>query len=285
MSHYDTLGVKKTATPAEIKDAYKSLVKKYHPDIYQGDKSYAEKKIKEINVAYDVLSDPKQKQEYDESITPKQTAYSSTYSQPKTSNYYQTNYYSTNRNSYASQSKYSYENYKKTYDRQNSYDYSKRYTNYHRSKTPNSNYTTQESTQFTDRVANVFDAFSTKNKIIIVSIFIILYIVFIIASMNQLSSITNSKEQSSSTSNSSVRTTTGSSSSNTHKRNNYSNTVTNENSTQKSLPDDYDINDYFTDAQLLEVYNNYYSNDFSTFLEFKKIIAEYFYYQYVKPYN
>ena len=43
MNHYEVLGIKKTATTSEIKEAYKELVKKYHPDIYPGDKSYAEK--------------------------------------------------------------------------------------------------------------------------------------------------------------------------------------------------------------------------------------------------
>ena len=43
MTHYEKLGLSKKATEKEIKDAYKALVKKYHPDVYQGDKTYAEK--------------------------------------------------------------------------------------------------------------------------------------------------------------------------------------------------------------------------------------------------
>ena len=65
MNYYDILKIKKSASEAEIKSAYKSLVKKYHPDLYVGDKEFAEKKIKEINEAYDILSDSNKKAEYD----------------------------------------------------------------------------------------------------------------------------------------------------------------------------------------------------------------------------
>lgn len=68
MHLYDILGVSKTATSSEIKKAYKSLVKKYHPDIFEGNKDLAESKIKEINDAYDTLSDPVLREEYDRSL-------------------------------------------------------------------------------------------------------------------------------------------------------------------------------------------------------------------------
>ena len=70
MNHYEKLGVSKNASQKEIKDAYKKLVKKYHPDIYPGDKSFAEKKIKEINLAYDILSDKDSKKAYDDELNP-----------------------------------------------------------------------------------------------------------------------------------------------------------------------------------------------------------------------
>ena len=68
MHLYDILGVSKTATNSEIKKAYKSLVKKYHPDVFEGNKDLAESKIKEINDAYDTLSDPVLREEYDRSL-------------------------------------------------------------------------------------------------------------------------------------------------------------------------------------------------------------------------
>ena len=68
MSYYDVLKVSKTANEKEIKKAYKLLVKQYHPDIYEGSKEYAEKKIKEINEAYDVLSNKDKRKKYDDTL-------------------------------------------------------------------------------------------------------------------------------------------------------------------------------------------------------------------------
>jgi curved DNA-binding protein len=62
--YYKTLGVGKTATEAELKSAYRKLAKQYHPDKNPGDKK-AEDKFKEINEAYEVLSDAAKRQKYD----------------------------------------------------------------------------------------------------------------------------------------------------------------------------------------------------------------------------
>src|SRR6267142_801398 len=62
--YYDVLGVSKTATEDDIKSAYRKLARKYHPDVNPGDKS-AEEKFKELNEAYEVLSDPEKRQKYD----------------------------------------------------------------------------------------------------------------------------------------------------------------------------------------------------------------------------
>lgn len=61
---YDILGVSKTATETEIKKAYRTLAKKYHPDLNPGDKA-AEEKFKKITESYAVLSDPQKRKQYD----------------------------------------------------------------------------------------------------------------------------------------------------------------------------------------------------------------------------
>src|ERR1700690_1190464 len=63
--YYKVLGVEKGSTPAEIKKAYRTLAKKYHPDKAKGDKS-AEEKFKDINEANEVLSDPVKRKKYDQ---------------------------------------------------------------------------------------------------------------------------------------------------------------------------------------------------------------------------
>lgn len=65
-SYYDILGVSKNATDKEIKKKYRELVIKYHPDkLPQEKKEWGEKKIKEINEAYNILSDPNKREIYD----------------------------------------------------------------------------------------------------------------------------------------------------------------------------------------------------------------------------
>ncbi|HEY1706057.1 MAG TPA: molecular chaperone DnaJ [Trebonia sp.] len=63
--YYKTLGVPKTAKAPDIKKAYRELARKYHPDANKGD-ARAEDRFKEITEAYNVLSDEKQRKEYDE---------------------------------------------------------------------------------------------------------------------------------------------------------------------------------------------------------------------------
>ena len=64
--YYEVLGVSKSATDEEIKKAYRKLAKKYHPDANPDNKEEAEKKFKEVNEAYETLSDKQKRQMYDQ---------------------------------------------------------------------------------------------------------------------------------------------------------------------------------------------------------------------------
>src|SRR2546423_7244786 len=63
--YYETLGVSKTASEDEIKSAFRKLARKYHPDVAK-DKKEAEEKFKQINEAYEVLSDSEKRRKYDQ---------------------------------------------------------------------------------------------------------------------------------------------------------------------------------------------------------------------------
>ena len=63
--YYAALGIQKSASPAEIKRAYRKLARTHHPDVNAGDLA-AERRFKEINEAYEVLGDPEKRKKYDE---------------------------------------------------------------------------------------------------------------------------------------------------------------------------------------------------------------------------
>ena len=63
--YYATLGVQKSATEKEVKQAFRKLARKFHPDVNPGDEA-AESKFKELNEANEVLSDPEKRRKYDE---------------------------------------------------------------------------------------------------------------------------------------------------------------------------------------------------------------------------
>lgn len=174
MNYYEILGVRKTASQGEIKKAYKNLVKKYHPDIYKGDKTFAEKKTSQINIAYDVLSNPQSRQSYDDE-TFRQTTY--TYTPPKY--------------------KKSYEEYKEQYNYRSNSNYRNDgsehdYYSYVNYGGPRSNFYSQTSSysnQFTDKIINYFDTLNNtqKKKLIILGLILLLF--FILTSLLQLITI------------------------------------------------------------------------------------------------
>src|SRR2546426_7959684 len=63
--YYETLGVPRTASDAEIKKAFRKLAREHHPDVAKN-KKQAEEKFKEINEAYEVLGDPVKRKKYDD---------------------------------------------------------------------------------------------------------------------------------------------------------------------------------------------------------------------------
>lgn len=73
MTYYELLEISENASEEVIHMAYKALVKKYHPDVYIGDKSFAEEKMKAINEAYSVLSDSDKRSAYDSFLKSKKT--------------------------------------------------------------------------------------------------------------------------------------------------------------------------------------------------------------------
>lgn len=250
MTHYEQLGIKQNATQEEIKEAYKALVKKYHPDVYQGDKNYAEKKTKEINAAYDILSNPTKKAEYDEELnpTPSYTPPSYNYTPPK---------YDTPPSNY--------NDYRKTYSRDYNYNY--RYTDYHRNKTPNSNYS--ENSPLENKIINAFDT----NKLVVIFLIFIIYIAILIFSISQYYAFKNNKLKGPITKPQVVI------------ENTTDNCYTND--YDKPAPSNYenfDINDYISDSELYSIYSQYFYDQFDSFSDFKEALSEEFFEYYSELY-
>ncbi len=118
MNYYDILGIESDATQDEIKIAYRNMIKAFHPDYYHGDKAFAEKKSKEINRAYETLSDIELRKQYDykEGITSKQRSNRKSDSEAYKKGDYSTNTRAQKRNSKEKSSTNQWKGYKYRFD-------------------------------------------------------------------------------------------------------------------------------------------------------------------------
>jgi len=85
-TYYQILGIEKTVSQAEIKTAYRQLASKYHPDRYPANTKFAEDMMKDINVAYQVLSDTEKRIAYDEWLNEEQLSSANKSSRSSSSN-------------------------------------------------------------------------------------------------------------------------------------------------------------------------------------------------------
>ena len=170
-NYYEILEVDKNASDEIIKVAYKALVKKYHPDLKEGNaKINAEDKIKQINEAYDILSNPEKKYEYDQNLINEdiskeqyEIVLNENMNLKKELNIYRNNIY----NSYRKNYKYTKENFNNNY-------YNTNYNNDNNSQ--NNTYKEQNSNINNN---NFKENISERLKTLI-AIFITLLILFII---------------------------------------------------------------------------------------------------------
>ena len=168
MNYYEILNVKRDATQKEIRQSYKALIKKYHPDIFEGDKKEAELRSMEINAAYDVLSNVEARNEYDLSLNEAENSLETNYNSYNTSENIKQQYENFYKeNSYNQYNPYSYENYKrkKSYENQNTFC----------SKFYDSHIKTAE-----NYVSNKIDNLKSYQKVLIFLIFLLLTCIMIL---------------------------------------------------------------------------------------------------------
>lgn len=184
MNYYELLNVKETASVSEIKKSYKALVKKYHPDVYDGDKTFAEKKLKEINQAYEILSDQSSRAEYDRVLNSVREETSKLYN----------DYNQENSNEYDD---YDYQKQKedleKKYNEMYNYDYYKRYTtNYYGVDKSSERYknTSNYTSSGMDKIKSVINHYVSNTQIkILIPILGLLLIIGLIVAISLLSKV------------------------------------------------------------------------------------------------
>lgn len=172
MNYYDILGVSSTATNSEIKKAYKTLVKKYHPDVFEGDKSVADSKIKQLNEAYEVLSNVEERAKYDESLL-------AVFDENTTSS-----------NNYSNSQTADYDVYKK-YDDLYKYDYYKKYTTNYYGVSRDDLHKEKSKTAYQNRKVQDSDFFmgSRAKFIILISILLLIFLVILLILVSYLKTL------------------------------------------------------------------------------------------------
>ncbi len=201
MNYYEILGVKRTASQDEIKAAYKKLVKKYHPDIYTGDKEYAQKMTSQINVAYDVLSIPEERKKYDDETFPTYTytppssnssytgsTRASGYSSTAYRNPYSTSSYgaargfnNTNNRTYEGYNSYRYGAYTSNFNNTrdgSEHDYTS-YTKYENVHQSNYKHSHTPYSNFQDTIFSNQQSLENFNKLRVITVVLIVYVLMV----------------------------------------------------------------------------------------------------------
>ena len=273
-NYYKTLGIKNTATQEEIKAKYKALVKKYHPDLYQGDKTYAERKTKELNIAYETLSDPELRKEYDLELFP--PAPSTGYYSSSSNNYSYTppkydtpptDYYTKYKNHYANPGKeYNYNDFA-------NYQTDRRYTDYHRQKTPSSDYKDQRKTgDVSYKMMGIYDKLTTGKRFIAILLVIIAYCLLFMTTISKFNLVFSGKE-------------TGPLLNEEHPTELFVPEFPEElpPSSQQDVQsrEDFNIYDYMSEQDLLTLYNSRFKDEYASFEDFKEWFTDAFYNVYV----
>ncbi len=172
MNYYDILGISNTATNSEIKKAYKTLVKKYHPDVFEGDKSVADSKIKQLNEAYEVLSNADERAKYDESLLAV------------------SNESTTSSNNYSNSQTTDYDVYKK-YDDLYKYDYYKKYTTNYYGVSRDDLHNEKSKTFYQNRKVQDSDFFmgSRTKFVFLISILLVIFLVILLILISYLKTL------------------------------------------------------------------------------------------------
>lgn len=172
MNYYDILGISNTATNSEIKKAYKTLVKKYHPDVFEGDKSVADSKIKQLNEAYEVLSNVDERAKYDESllaVSDESSNSSNDYSNSQATNY----------------------DVNKKYDDLYKYDYYKKYTTNYYGVSRDDLHKEKSKTFYQNRKVQDSDFFmgSRTKFVFLISILLVIFLVILLILISYLKTL------------------------------------------------------------------------------------------------